>query len=353
MSQLSKKILHLSDLHFGTSEQAKLWSGQLVEDLQQNLDISKLDALILSGDIANFSTPEEYKAATEFLDEFFKDFPLKSEQIIIVPGNHDLNWDLSEEAYSVKYKDKCKPNELKDGRYIDVNDKVVEVINSEKYPQRFTNFKEFYDHYKGNIKAYPLETEQQYSLDIIGENILILGLNSAWELDHHYKSRATINNTALTNALNEIRRNDKYKNCPLKIAVWHHPINSPDEDRIKDSDFLQRLAVNDFNLFLHGHIHKAENDEFRYDMSIDGRKLHRICAGTFGAPTKELNTGIPWQYNLLKIEADKITVSTRKRESENGAWEGDFRWRYGRDESKSYYEIELKSINNNVAPAKK
>ena len=37
-------------------------------------------------------------------------------------------------------------------------------------------------------------------------------------------------------------------------------------------------------------------------MTKDGRNLDQICAGTFGAPTKELVTGTPWQYNLLKFE---------------------------------------------------
>jgi len=340
------KIIHLSDLHFGTSEQAKLWAGQLVEDLQQNLEICNLDALILSGDIANFSTSQEYQAAKEFLDEFIKDFPLKPEQIIIVPGNHDLNWGLSKKAYTLKDKNEYSHDKLQEGYYIPTkDDDIVKVLNFDKYPERFTNFKDFYNNYKASIKEYSLDAEQQYSLDIIGDNILILGLNSAWQLDHHYKTRATINNTALTNALNEIRRNDTYKNCPLKIAVWHHPINSRYEDRIKDSDFLERLAVNGFRLFLHGHIHRAENDEFRDHLHVDASKLHRICSGTFGAPTKELNTAIPWQYNLLKIEADKVTVFTRKRESENGAWEGDFRWRHGKDQSLSHYTIELAPAN--------
>lgn len=333
-------ILHLSDIHFGTLDQAQLWYGQLIEDLQQNLEINQLDGLILSGDIANKSTPEEYESAQHFLDELLTDFPLKSEQIIIVPGNHDLNWQLSRQAYCLKYKDECHSNELQEGFYIPISDDVVSIINLQKYPQRFRNFKTFYDRYKGNIKEYQLNPEEQYSLDIFGDNILILGLNSAWQLDHHYKSRASINDNTLTNALNEIRRNDTYKKRSLKIAVWHHPINSPFEDRIKDSNFLERLAVNDFKLFLHGHIHRAENDQFRYDLNIEGRQLHRICAGTFGASTKELNTGIPWQYNLLKIENKKITVYTRKKESENGAWEGDFRWRYGRNQVLDYYTIE-------------
>ena len=95
-------ILHLSDLHFGTLNQAQLWSNQLAEDLRNELSISSLDALILSGDVANKSTSDEYEVARKFLDYFRQDFPLKPEQIIIVPGNHDLNWQKSEEeAYKL------------------------------------------------------------------------------------------------------------------------------------------------------------------------------------------------------------------------------------------------------------
>lgn len=355
MFENSTKILHLSDLHFGTSEQATLWSGQLVEDLQQNLEITKLDALILSGDIANKSTPEEYDAAKQFLDELLQDFPLKPEQIIIVPGNHDLNWELSRKAYTLKDKEDCSPDELKEDCYVPTNDdNIVKVIDWEKYPKRFRNFISFYDNYKSENKPYNLDANKQYSLDVISSEILIMGLNSAWQLDKFKTTRVKINNNALTNALNEIRRDDIYKNCPIKLAVWHHPINSPYEDRIKDSNFLDRLAVNDFNLFLHGHVHKAENDKFYYDLGEDGRKLHRICAGTFGAPTKELNTGIPWQYNLLEFNENILKVYTRKRETENGAWEGDYRWRQGKNKSLDYYEITLqcKESTASVNPQK-
>jgi hypothetical protein len=68
-------ILHLSDLHFGTLDQANLWSNQLAADLYNDLSIPHLDALILSGDIANYSTAEEYIAAAQFLHNLRQDFP--------------------------------------------------------------------------------------------------------------------------------------------------------------------------------------------------------------------------------------------------------------------------------------
>ncbi|NEO67749.1 MAG: metallophosphoesterase, partial [Moorea sp. SIO4G2] len=170
---------------------------------------------------------------------------------------------------------------------------------------------------------------------------LILGLNSAWQLDHHFKARASIHPGALSKAITEIRRNKDYRNC-LKIAVWHHPLNSAGSDRIIDQGFIEQLAVAEFRFFLHGHIHKAETSLFRYDLSPGGRKLNGICAGTFGAPTLELRTGYPWQYNLLKINGNQLTVRTRRREEANGAWKPDSRWTQGPGEgAKDHYSIEL------------
>ena len=105
---------------------------------------------------------------------------------------------------------------------------------------------------------------------------------------------------------------------------------------------MEQLAVNGFKFFLHGHIHEAQASLFRYDMSVKGRKLDGICAGTFGAPTKELVPGYPWQYNLLKFEGNQLTVYTRRREKPNGAWKPDSRWTQGLgEEALSYYAIAL------------
>jgi HEAT repeat protein/3',5'-cyclic AMP phosphodiesterase CpdA len=327
-------ILHLSDLHFGTSDNATNWYNQLANDLIHELERPPLNALILSGDIANKSTPDEYTAAKEFLDKLCKEFHLQKEQVIIVPGNHDLNWEISKkEGYKPLRREEF--NGLEDeSLFIDSGGNYIEVLDPEQYKRRFEYFSNFYKTIKGT--EYPTDYDRQYTLDRI-DNLLILGLNSAWQLDHHYKARASIKPAALSNAFEEIRRNPEYQNCQ-KIAVWHHPINSSFEDRIKDSKFLDQLAINGFRLFLHGHLHETQKGFNEYDAE---RGLYRICAGTFGAPTKELPTATAWQYHLLKFEGDKVTVRSRKRQSETGAWESDSCWRQGRGKhSLDWYEIQ-------------
>ena len=41
-------ILHLSDLHFGTNDNAELWFDQLATDLSEELKCPHIDVLIIS-----------------------------------------------------------------------------------------------------------------------------------------------------------------------------------------------------------------------------------------------------------------------------------------------------------------
>lgn len=324
------RLLHLSDLHFGPADQAesqaRRWLSQLAEDLTRELRCSTLDGLIMSGDIANVSEPEEYIAAAGFVRNLMEEFGLTSEQVVIVPGNHDLNWDLSEQSYRA-HKRKHYQDPLQEGCYIDAGD-YIEVRDDSSYPARFRHFAKLYQDIVG--QAYPLAYENQATLHHFPKHdLLVIGFNSAWQLDHHFKTRANIHPEAVSQVLSRIRKSPTYDRCSRKMAVWHHPLHGAGEDRIKDHGFLEQLAKAGFRIALHGHIHKADASLYCYDRSAGGRRIDIVAAGTFGAPVREWVPGYPLQYNLLRIEGDTITVETRKREEPNGAWKPDARWTQG------------------------
>ena len=275
---------------------------------------------MLSGDIANYSTVKEYDAACELVDKLVNRYKLNSGRVITVPGNHDLNWDLSEEAYDFVSKRKL-PKPLLEGQYIDAADAGALIRDEEKYKLRFKHFSDrFYQKVYG--KPYPLEYDKQAILHSFPDDkILFLALNSCWELDHYYKDRASINPNAISHAVDQILTGN-YDDW-LKIAVWHHPVTSAES--MKNVDFLEQLAVNGFQVAMHGHIHQAKDENFKYDTN---RGLRIITAGTFGAPKREQVTGIPLQYNLLILNPDneELTVETRKKEKVDGAWSADARW---------------------------
>ena len=95
---------------------------------------------------------------------------------------------------------------------------------------------------------------------------------------------------------------------------------------------------------MHGHIHEAKDELFKYDSN---RGIRIIAAGTFGAPAKEQTTGIPLQYNLLTWNKNEacITVQTRRKEKPEGAWKADARWGDSNSPTASY-KIELAKKEN-------
>ena len=319
------KILHLSDPHFGSVEAAELWHGQLAEDLVRELGCKRLDGLILSGDVANYSTEQEYQAAERFIELLSQEFSIARESLVIVPGNHDLNWSLAKQAYSPKRREDCGTT-LREGTFFGVGD-LVEVRDDGAYRLRFKYFADFFKRVTGN--TYPEQYREQATLHHFpARRLLLVGLNSAWEIDHHFTARAGIHPDTVNDVLNRIRQEKIYDDC-LKFAVWHHPLSSAADDRIVDHGFIERLAAAGFIIGFHGHIHKSESNLFRYDQTPGGRRMEIVGAGTFGAPVREWVPGYPLQYNLLLIHQDSVVVETRRREELNGTWKPDGRWLQG------------------------
>ncbi|MCP4113388.1 MAG: hypothetical protein GY749_48975 [Desulfobacteraceae bacterium] len=331
-------MLHISDIHLGTSSQAATYRTQLETDLRNELKVRQLDYMVISGDIANYSTPEEYKAAFELVDGIARPFRLDPTRIITVSGNHDLNWDISANAYDYVANHQL-PDPLTE-EYIPAGTAGALKRNDDNYKKRFANFSEhFYKKVYG--KTYPADYSKQGILYTQAQDrILFLGLNSCWNIDHNFKDRSGIQPEALSKTLNQILSGD-YRDW-LKIAVWHHPVAGV--QMMQSVGFLEQLATNGFQICMHGHIHETQQGFYSYD---SGRGIHIIGAGTFGAPAEDQVTGIPLQYNLLVLDPDTgtITVKTRKKERPDGAWAADSRWG-DRNNPRPEYYINLREPNN-------
>ncbi len=342
-------ILHLSDLHFGTQKDAERWASQLAADLQNELGCRRLEALVISGDVGTCSVAEEYEAAAKFIASIRDEFGLDGGRIVVVPGNHDLNWELArKKGYDLVDRDEVD-GKVGEECLIPVGDDAVRVRNPEGYPQRFANFAGFYQQVTG--RPYPLGCEEQAVIrHLPALNLLFMELNSCWELDHHFKARASVNSGAIARALDALRTNPVFSGC-RKVAVFHHPLQSPDPDRITDHGFMQRLKQAGVSLALHGHIHKAEAGQFRYPLEPGGQAVYLIGAGTFGAPVREWQQGYPLQYNLLRLQEHAVVVETRRRSELNGAWLPDAIWLQGRGKDPlPRYEVPLSPLPPSVPP---
>ena len=304
------KLLHISDLHFTDMDSAKKHLFHLRLDLN-NLNIKAIDYLIVTGDVCNRPKQEMYEAAVHFIEALITNYNLDRKHIVLVPGNHDCDRDISKKAYDTDGKN---------------------IIDQDLYNNRFINYSEFF--YKPITgKNYPMNPDEQfedYFFDADG--LCFLGLNSSCLIDHISTKESSISMNSIRNCKSVWAEKDKY----FKIAVWHHPLSG--YAPIQDTTFMDTLATSGFRVCMHGHIHEAKNSIFSYD---DSHNIKIVGAGTLGALKEDRGDGIPLQYNILEYykEEKLFCVHTRKREKEDGAWEADARWGDKSNKPKSYYVV--------------
>jgi predicted MPP superfamily phosphohydrolase len=308
------RILHLSDLHIQTKADAETFFTSLFVDLTKDLELRALDAVIVTGDITMRASAPEFDAALRFLSDIRKEFGVSDAAMIVVPGNHDVDWAASIAAMkSVRSTAAARnPDSIPDPK----RPGKAYLTDPDAYRKRFTNFCSFYRALTG--RDYPLEYENQFSVTHLREHgVVVLGLNSAWDLNHVNAAAASVHRVAFSRALREVMA---IKEAPIRIGAWHHPIDYAGDDRIRDGGFVEQLTQCGFCLAVHGHIHDVTTRELQHEHQADGRRMHLLAAGTFGAPSKELPTGTPWEYNVLEIDNPRLKVIARQRKSLNASW---------------------------------
>ena len=92
------RFLHLSDIHFAARESSpdtdldKAVRERMLKDIQamQN-QLGDMNAVLVVGDIAAKGKRADYNVAASFLDRTCELVGLAAEQVVCVPGNHDID----------------------------------------------------------------------------------------------------------------------------------------------------------------------------------------------------------------------------------------------------------------------
>jgi 3',5'-cyclic AMP phosphodiesterase CpdA len=320
----------------------------LLADLQDKdggFGFERLDYLVLSGDLTNRATPEEFDKVYQLISRLIDRFELSAERCIIVPGNHDLSWD--KQVYEWKQKRLVDPQKLPAGSFVPEGNGYL-VRNDGQYHARFLNFGRFY--HSLVQQPYPSKLEEQgFSFLFSDTRLQFLALNSAWEIDEFFKERSSIHERALADTL--LKADEQLKKAKgagaltkdtsiLRLTVWHHPVTG--NEKINNDAFLGHLRLAKVRLCMHGHVHEERADLIGYPHPT--RKLYIIGAGSFGAVAKDRPESTPRLYNLIEIARDHswVKVHTRHMRKDGGAWEGWAVWPgAGPHEKQTYYEIKL------------
>jgi 3',5'-cyclic AMP phosphodiesterase CpdA len=343
-------MLHLSDIQIGRDFCFKD-PDNLVEEVGKALAKEQLapDIVIVSGDLVSVASPAEFGQATGLLKQLKDSLPeiRTNEQIIIAPGNHEVNWDLARISYSVlKDIDTRAGDPLK--AYVLTNEETIPELRN----FRFAPFAEFYEGFYEGARRYSLRPRSQFDIfPIVGQSVVIATFNSAIHDDFVDSELGVgkttpippeIDNNALRAAALEI--DERFGRDCLRIAVFHHPLisqNPPISDDNPDYDHpeLERLraftaktwkqlSAAGFRLCLTGHLHHL-NGEVLHQVGTDLR-ITALSAGSLATATKWRPADVGPGFSAIRLRRDDAkwtaeqTVFTYLRDTNRTGFAGKF-----------------------------
>ncbi|MCJ7533155.1 MAG: metallophosphoesterase [Anaerolineales bacterium] len=354
-SFINPVILHLSDIQFGISHAFEIIPTEkhysllnsLIRDMERNYrseNIPYPNKIIISGDIADWGMPNEYNRAIAFLNELISrmiklpdyNYSLSAEDVVIVPGNHDINWKLSEIGFPEENGGKSEPNEL--------------------YEYRWMFFREFFTCFYSNRKFYSIDPEEAFTIYNYSKQngLLVVGFNSCHNVDHkNYKGYISID--TIDNAEKKIDEFIKRGDIPpyslkCKVAVWHHDVrigNGEHTDFLQDAmEVIKELIHHRYDVCLFGHIHEEAYMSIAPDCLTP---IKLFGAGSIGVradyrPGTPQYGKYPLTYNIVCLSLDvppykvKVHVRQGKPISKGVEWEP---WAGWPAPNKLFFESEL------------
>lgn len=346
-SSPAQLIVHISDPHFGTAvrggkeidmhrffdgENSRKLCEELIEELKRP-DLGRFTAdqilIVVSGDLTYRASADEFKLVETFLESLCDGLQIDRTQVILVPGNHDVDWALSGIDRSRRFDNFLA---------------FVRSFYKDAFSQRYPLIKWNFD-----VVAKRPQANEIVSVARIGETTFV-GLNSCiFEDDkNHFGFIGQRQLDAVAKLL------EGADNSGIKVAVMHHHLHPfpellqdrslgdevwNDTSTIRDAGYVeQRLERLGFDLVLHGHKHKPQLREtlvrHAFEENEGDCKLIVSGAGSVGVNAVELEHNQANHYALIEVlrarreaNAEFLRVEWREMAYTPGAeWATTRRW---------------------------
>ncbi|MCP4349293.1 MAG: metallophosphoesterase [Desulfobacterales bacterium] len=253
-------ILHLSDLHFGIEASGK-YSDTVIANRKNTLEelivtLKKLEKewlpniIVISGDIGWKGDKQDYVGAKKWLnDELLTNLNLTQSELILCPGNHDINRD--------KTKGLGPPDSHEDA------DDWLAIEHLDNLIKPFQAYNSFC---KDMMKVPELRIGDK-SFNLMGQRVIeelrFVVLNSAWFCrGDHDKDKLWLGlpQIKVLKAQKQIADRDNYDEDMITISVFHHPPLWLNE--YEQYAYVNRPATFDYlseqcHVIFTGHVHAS------------------------------------------------------------------------------------------------
>ena len=230
---------------------------------------------------------EQYHKALLFLSDLTDRFVGGDRnRVIIVPGNHDISaYHFVRSLRRIDIPDDRK-RELATQlfsptshlRWSWASFDLYEIADRDFYGRRLGAFADFYGDFYNGKRTYDLDPAKQFDIfDLPQFDLVIAAFSSCYNNDL-FRKHGSIHPSCIANAgcaLRDPSLRDRYR-----LAVWHHNTEGlPEHSDYMDASLLQNLIDRGFSLGFHGHQHRPQFLDTRFQHGID-RTIKIISAGT-------------------------------------------------------------------------
>ena len=340
-------ILHISDLHRTSGPRLK--NDELLAAIfsdatrWQAEGIPRPDLIVVSGDViqgvpADIQEPDiaiaaQYAEAADFLEKLGAEFVNSDRsRIIIVPGNHDVNWSRARRAMNLL--EPCPDDIAQAALRVDSNvrwnwkeQKAYRINDSNMYQSRFDHFRQFQADFYAGLDPSPLshgENDLVYFEDL-SLGLVVVGFAS-WHGNDCFCTVGEIDPESVTLSQKLVA------DCmaPVAVAVWHHSIiGGPRAQDYMDARVVHRLIDFGFSVGLHGHQHYPGAAPFEL-LLPNLASMVVVAGGSIAVGDSELPMGEQRQFNVVDIDSSSkaITIHVRAM-SHAGVFTGSHRNDFG------------------------
>jgi hypothetical protein len=329
-------ILHISDLHRSSAD--PISNDELISALVGDRDryfretprILPPEAIVVSGDLVqgvplgasdhDAKLAEQYAVAEEFLDELVKRFlDGDRSRVVIVPGNHDIDWNTAFNAMEIVAPGDRPPNifsmvhsENAVYRWDWKKLELFRIRDTAMYARRLDAFWQFFERFyfgvPGLLKVHAGADANLFRL--CNGRIGVAAYNSCHGNDC-FAFHGMIRKDMV--ARSHLELDDSGEIFDLRMAVWHHNIEGPPyRTDYMDVEIVRGMIGRGFRVGLYGHQHKVQVAPHQVWMP-DQERMAVVSAGSLCAGASDLPTGTFRQYNVLEIAEDFKSVRVHVR----------------------------------------
>ena len=295
------RLLQLSDIHFVESalddKRYVPIEKQFISDIKDQNKITPFSYILICGDLAFSGKQDEYKRAKDFIEEICKAINCKNDNVLMVPGNHDLDRTVNKGLKEFIRKTVAQDPDS----FIKACKDSLELKNILK--ALYTPFTNYYKFAKEFGCISPFENSILFDEDL---SHLDLNASLSWEkeLFDQGKSIARVVgvNTAL---LSGCGRKKEKEVLParmwtpyskdgehINILMGHHPL-----DDISNKDGFEKEIDTRFHLQIFGHRHIESTSGNRIALKITSAAFEPEYV-----PKKKMQDKYYPVYNIIDLE---------------------------------------------------